>query len=397
MKTEILQKAKENHEKVVGWRRHLHQYPELSFQEHKTAQYVAESIREIGITDVKPMAKTGLVVDLKGRKNGGNKTIALRADMDALPIQEENDVDYASKNKGVMHACGHDVHTSSLLGTLAILNELKDEWSGNIRFIFQPGEEKIPGGASIMIDEGVLKNPEPTGVIGQHVMPFLPAGTVGFRSGLYMASADEIYIRVIGKGGHAAVPERNIDPVMISSQVLVSLQQLVSRSAPPKIPSVLSFGKVMAMGATNVIPNEVNIEGTFRTLDEEWRMKAHDLIKSIATGIAESFGGKCEVEVRKGFPHLKNSPALTGRLKDHAKDLLGSENVKDLDIWMAGEDFAYYSQVTDSCFYRLGTANEPQGITSNVHTPTFNIDESALLTGPALMSWLAICELDSNS
>ncbi len=396
LREKILTRAKEIHSDVVAWRRHIHQNPELSFKEYNTAKYVASSISEMGIRGCSEMATTGLVVDLKGEKQESDKIIALRADMDALPIVEENQVDYASKNHGVMHACGHDVHTSSLLGTLRILNDLKNDWAGTIRFIFQPGEERIPGGASIMIKEGVLKNPEPNSILGQHVMPFLPAGTVGFRSGLYMASADEVYLRVIGKGGHAAVPEKNIDPVMIASQILVSLQQLISRTASPKIPCVLSFGKVNAEGATNVIPNEVKIEGTFRTLDEEWRMQAHEKIKSIAQGIASSFGGSCEVEVRKGFPHLKNSPELTQRSQESAIELLGKEKVKDLDVWMAGEDFAYYSQEIDSCFYRLGTANEDLGITSNVHTPTFNIDESALVTGPALMSWLAIKELDKK-
>lgn len=396
IKEKILREARQNKELTTEWRRHIHQNPELSFEEYETAQYVASALTETGASDIRKMADTGLVIDIKGSGPDTGKTIALRADMDALPIVEENDVPYRSQNEGVMHACGHDVHTSSLMATFKILHDLRSDWGGTIRFIFQPGEERIPGGASLMIKEGVLENPKPKSIIGQHVMPFLPAGTVGFRSGLYMASADEIYIRVIGKGGHAAVPEKNIDPVMIASQILVSLQQVVSRKASPKIPTVLSFGKVIANGATNVIPDEVNIEGTFRTLDEEWREEAHGLIKKVAEGTAASFGGQCEIEVRKGFPHLKNTPELTERLKSQAIELLGEDNVIDLDMWMAGEDFAFYSQVSDSCFYRLGTGNESLGISSNVHTPTFNIDESALVTGPAMMSWLAINELAAS-
>ena len=396
MKDLLIQRSKENHETTVGWRRHLHQNPELSFKEYETVKYVADQVNSIGVDKVEEKAGTGLLVTLEGKKSSEGRTIALRADMVALPIHEANEVPYKSQNEGVMHACGHDVHTSSLLATLKLLKSVENDWSGKIKFIFQPGEERIPGGASIMINEGVLENPKPNSVIGQHVMPFLPVGTVGFRPGLYMASADEIYIRVIGKGGHAAVPERNIDPIMIASQIMVSLQQVVSRKAPPKIPCVLSFGKIVGMGATNIIPDEVNIEGTFRTLDEEWREEAHKLIKQISEGIAHSFGGNIEVEIRKGFPHLKNNPELTERLKSDAIELLGKENVIDLDIWMAGEDFAYYSQSADSCFYRLGTGNESKGITSNVHTPTFDIDENALITGPALMSWLAIKELERN-
>jgi amidohydrolase len=396
MKEKIFAQAKKIHNKTIEWRRHLHKNPELSFQEYKTAQYIADQLKLIGISDFKKMAETGLVINLKGEKENSGKVIALRADIDALPITEENQVEYSSSNKGVMHACGHDVHTSSLLATLSILNDLRNEWAGTIKFIFQPGEEKIPGGASIMIGEGVLKDPIPDSIIAQHVMPFLPAGKVGFRSGLYMASADEIYIRIIGKGGHAAAPDKNVDPIMIASQMLVSLQQVVSRKALPQIPSVLSFGKIIGMGATNVIPNEVNIEGTFRTLDEDWRAKAHELIKEMAEGIAKSFGGKCEIEVRKGYPHLKNHPGLSSRLKEDAVAFLGEENVIDLDIWMAGEDFSYYSQITDACFYRLGTGNESKGIISGVHTPTFDIDESALVLGPALMSWLAVQELSRS-
>jgi amidohydrolase len=292
-----------------------------------------------------------------------------------------------------MHACGHDVHTSSLLGTATILMELREEFAGTVKLIFQPAEEKLPGGANLMIKEGVLENPKPQAVIGQHVMPLIETGKVGFRSGKYMASTDELYVTIRGKGGHAAQPSHNIDPVLITSHIIVALQQIVSRSADPKMPTVLSFGKVIANGATNVIPNEVKLEGTFRTMNEEWRAEAHRRMKKIAEGIAESMGGTCEFTIVKGYPFLVNEEKLTANLRGFAEDYLGKENVVDLDIWMAAEDFAYFSQVADSCFYRLGTRNEARGIVSSVHTPTFDIDENALMLSTGLMTYLALKRL----
>ncbi|MBP9187119.1 MAG: amidohydrolase, partial [Bacteroidia bacterium] len=290
----------------------------------------------------------------------------------------------------------HDVHTSCLLGAAYILNELKNEFEGTIKLVFQPGEEKLPGGASIMIKEGVLQNPIVNTMIGQHVMPLLPAGTVGFRSGLYMASTDEIYVTVTGKGGHGAMPHFNIDPVLISAHIIIALQQLVSRMANPAIPCVLSFGKVIANGATNVIPNEVKMEGTFRTMDENWRKEAHAKMKKLAEGIAESMGGTCDFDIHKGYPFLQNNPTVTEQAKQAAIQYLGNDKVVDLDIWMAAEDFAFYSQQVPATFYRLGVRNEAKNITSSVHTPTFNIDEDALEVGAGLMAWLAINELKNN-
>lgn len=384
--------AREIAPETVADRRHLHSNPELSFEEYNTAKYVAERLKSLNIETSEGVAGTGLVALIKG-KNPERKTIALRADMDALPIRETNDVPYKSKNEGVMHACGHDVHTSSLLGTAKILNQLKNQFEGTVKLIFQPGEEKIPGGASLMIKEGVLKNPAPANILGQHVMPSIPAGKVGFRPGMYMASADEIYVTVKGKGGHAAMPDKNIDPILIASHIIIALQQIISRHCDPKIPSVLSFGRFIAEGATNVIPSEVKLEGTFRTLNETWRKEAHIKMKKMAESIAEGMGGSCEFTILNGYPYLKNDPALTGRMKEYAISYLGAENVLDLDLWMAAEDFAYYTQQTDACFYRLGVRNEAKGITSGVHTSTFDIDESALETGSGLMAWLAICEL----
>ena len=391
IKEQIQQLSKDIHSGVIANRRHLHANPELSFHEKNTSAFIAEKLDELGLQYVR-MAGNGLVALIQGDKPS-DKVVALRADMDALPIIEENEVDYRSKNHGVMHACGHDAHTSSLLGTAKILIDLKSRFGGIVKLIFQPAEEKLPGGASLMIKEGVLENPRPDAVLGQHVMPLIDAGKVGFRAGKYMASTDELYVFVRGKGGHGAQPQQNIDPVIITAHILTALQQVVSRFADPKSPSVLSFGKVIANGATNVIPNEVYLEGTFRTMDENWRSDAHIKIKKMAEGIAESMGGSCEFNIVRGYPFLINEEKLTAITRSHAEDYLGKENVLDLDIWMAAEDFAYYSQVADACFYRLGTRNESRGITSSVHTPTFDVEESALAMSTGLMAYLAVKQL----
>lgn len=381
---------------IIAHRRHLHANPELSFQEFETSSYVKRELEAIGITSIEMKADTGIVALIEG-KNPVSKTIALRGDMDALPIEEQNEVSYKSTKSGIMHACGHDVHTSSLLGTARILFELREHFEGTVKLLFQPGEELIPGGASLMIKDGALKNPTPSGIIGQHVMPLIPVGQVGFRKGMYMASADELYITVKGKGGHGAIPESLIDPVLIASHLIVALQQVISRNGSPKIPSVLSFGRVEALGATNIIPNEVKIQGTFRTMDEVWRAKAHHHMTTIAKGLVEGMGGTVDFEVRKGYPFLKNAEALTSRAEEAAIEYLGAENVLPLDIWMAAEDFSYYTQEIDGCFYRLGTRNESKGIVSGVHTPTFDIDEDALEIGAGLMAWIAINELTYTS
>lgn len=379
-------------QEVVALRRYLHAHPELSYQEFNTAKYIAQKLKEFGLHPQEGIAQTGVVVLIEG-KNPSKKTIALRADIDALPITEANEIEYKSKNNGVMHACGHDVHTASLLGTAKILNETKSQWEGTVKLIFQPGEEKNPGGASIMIKEGVLQNPAPTSIIGQHVFPLLPVGKIGFREGKYMASSDEIYLKVIGKGGHGAAPELTIDPVVIASHIIIALQQVISRNASPKQPTVLTFGKITAMGATNIIPNEVNIAGTFRALDETWRADGLKKIKKMAESIAEGMGGKCEVDIHHGYPCLENNPELTKAIRAAAMHYVGAENVVDIEQTLGSEDFSYYSQVIPASFYRLGTRNEAKGITSYVHTPTFNIDEDALKIGPGLMAWMAVQQL----
>jgi amidohydrolase len=392
IKERIQQLSQDIFNDVVATRRHLHSHPELSFEETKTSAFIAGRLDELGLK-YERMADNGLVALIKGEKSSDNKVVALRADMDALPITEANDVPYKSQNVGVMHACGHDAHTSSLLGTAKILTDLRSEFAGTVKLIFQPAEEKLPGGASLMIKAGVLENPKPQAVLGQHVMPLIDAGKVGFRAGKYMASTDEIYVTVRGKGGHGAQPQQNIDPVIITAHMLTALQQVVSRFADPKSPSVLSFGKVIANGATNVIPNEVYLEGTFRTMDEKWRADAHIKMKKMAEGLVESMGGTVDFNIMKGYPFLINEEKLTKATRGHAEDYLGKENVVDLDIWMAAEDFAYYSHVADSCFYRLGTRNESKGIISSVHTPTFDVDEDAFKISSGLMAYLAVKQL----
>lgn len=391
LKEKIQRLAGELHSSVITNRRHLHAHPELSFMEYKTSAFVKEKLDQMGIA-WSPMAGTGVVAMIEGAKSS-DKLIALRADMDALPIAEKNDIDYASENSGVMHACGHDAHTSSLLGTASILQSIRDEFAGKIKLIFQPGEEKLPGGASMMIKEGVLIRDKPSAVIGQHVSPNIPAGKIGIRKGKFMASMDEIFVTVKGKGGHGAQPHKNIDPVLISAQILVALQQVVSRMANPTEPTVLSFGKVIADGAINVIPDTVYMEGTFRALDEAWRSEAHKKMRTIAEGVAQSFGGTCELTINRGYPYLINEVKLAGDVQGHAEDYLGKDNVIPQEIWMASEDFSMFSQAADCCFYLIGTRNEAKGFTSSLHTPTFNIDEHALQVGPGLMAYIALKQL----
>ena len=391
LRDEIKQAARRIYDDVIENRRHLHAHPELSFLEYETSGFVKQKLDEMGIS-WKPMADTGVVGMIQGEKSS-DRTIALRADIDALPITEANDVSYASQNKGIMHACGHDAHTSSLLGAAQILQSFKGKFGGTVKLIFQPAEEKLPGGASIMIREGVLQNPIPEAIIGQHVMPAIDCGKIGIREGRFMASMDEIFVKVRGKGGHGAQPHQNIDPVLISSHIIVALQQIVSRMADPMLPTVLSFGKVIANGAINVIPDEVYMEGTFRTLDDKWRNEAHVKIKTMAETIAKSMGGSCEFNIVRGYPPLINEEKLTGQVRSFAEDYLEKDNVLELDVWMAAEDFAYYSQAANSCFYLLGVGNKEKGITSSLHTPTFNIDENALVLSTGLMAYIALKRL----
>ncbi len=389
----IKQLSTQYFDEIVAIRRHFHAHPEIAFEEYGTASYIIKKLEEYHIPYTSGIAKTGIVAIVAGN-NPARKIIALRADMDALLLNEVSQEPYKSQNKGVMHACGHDAHMASMLGTARILNDIKNLFSGTVKIIFQPSEEKFPGGASVMIQEGVLENPSPSVIFGQHVLPTMNAGKAGMRAGKYMASTDEIYITIYGKGGHAATPELNIDPILISSHIIIALQQIVSRNALPSIPTVLSFGRIVADGRTNIIPDEVTIEGTFRTFDEAWRECAHKKIVEMSNHIAQSMGATCNIRIDKGYPFLVNDNDVTARAKTYAQEYLGEENVEDLEMRLTAEDFAYYSQKIPACFYRLGVRNESKEICSNLHTNSFNIDESALETGMGLMAWMAYRELN---
>lgn len=390
LKARVLALSAEKLAATVTDRRHLHAHPELSFQEFETQRYIAAQLDAMGI-DHRTIAGTGLIAEIGG---GSGPTVALRADTDALPIQEKNEVDYRSRNQGVMHACGHDVHTASLLGTARILAELRSRIQGTVRLLFQPGEEKLPGGASLMIRDGALRDPVPEAIFGQHVHPPLPAGTLGFRPGIYMASADELYLTVHGRGGHGAMPHNCVDPIVITAQIITALQQLVSRESDPTLPVVLTFGKITSEGgATNVIPNSVSLMGTLRTLDESWRKELHLRLRRTAEGIAKALGGSVTLEIGHGYPFLKNDESLTHWAWEEARRLLGEERAVALPIRMTGEDFAFYSHHLPACFYRLGVGNPAKGISSPVHTDTFDVDEQCLQTGSAFMAWLALRRL----
>ncbi len=380
--------AKQYAPETIAIRRHLHTHPELSYLEFKTTEYVQAQLTQLGIS-FESKAGTGILGIIEG-KNPASRVIALRADMDALPILEENEVPYKSINNGVMHACGHDVHTSVLLGAAKILQALKEEWEGTVKLIFQPGEERNPGGASYMIKEGVLQNPAPQGIVGLHVHPGLNIGKLSFRKGRVMASADEIYITIKSKGGHAAAPHLTSDTILIASQLIVSLQQIISRNKNPLSPSVLSICSIQGGNATNVIPSEVKLMGTFRAMDEEWRYKAHDLIRKLAIGLVESMGAEIDLHIDIGYPTVDNDPALTEAAWKLADAFMGQSQVEETEIRMGAEDFGYYTQVIPGCFYRLGVRNEAKGIIHQVHTPKFDIDENAIEIGMGMMAFLGV-------
>jgi len=360
-------------------REHIHAHPELSFQEYETAKFVSEKLSSWNIDHKTGIAGTGIVAMIYG-KDPTSKVLALRGDMDALPILEKNDTPYKSMKEGVMHACGHDVHTTCLLGAARILQETRDQWSGTIKCIFQPGEEKHPGGASLLIKEGVLENPKPQAIFGLHVYPHLPYGKVGFREGQYMASADEIFITVKGKGGHAALPHQTVDPIIIAANLLVSLQQIISRNCDPLQPSVLSFGKIQGGNVGNVIPDEVKLEGTLRCMDEGWRAKAHELIISHTKGLCQALGGDADIEIPKGYPSLFNDPSTTRRARSIAEEALGKDQIVDLNLRMAAEDFSFYTHQVAGCFFRIGTSHEGQ-FAIPVHNAHFDIYQQAIGIG----------------
>ncbi|MEQ1552808.1 MAG: M20 family metallopeptidase [Ferruginibacter sp.] len=388
----MLQKIKllssEYKNECIEIRRTIHANPELSYVEFETSKFIQLKLSEWGIP-FEIMATTGVVGLIKG-KNADERIVALRADIDALPINEENDVEYKSKNDGVMHACGHDVHTTCLLGAAKILNETKDEWTGTVKLIFQPGEEKNPGGASYLIKEGVLENPAPQKIFALHVHNILQVGKFSFRGGMVMASADEIYITIKAKGGHAAAPHLTADTILIASQLVVSLQQIVSRNNSPFNPTVLTITSIQGGNATNIIPSEVKLMGTFRAMNEEWRYKAHDLIKTQTKLLVQALGGEADITIDIGYPCVRNDEALSTSAKILAEEYAGIENVSETELRMGAEDFAYYSQKIPACFYRLGIGNVAKNITIGVHTPTFNIDEDAIEHGVGMMAWLGM-------
>lgn len=389
MKVLIQQKTSEILEEAIAIREHLHANPELSFQEFKTSEFVKEKLTAFGIPYIS-MADTGVVGSIEADPNFS--WIALRADLDALPIQEKNEVSYRSNKEGIMHACGHDVHTTMLLGAAKILNSIKDQLKVNIKLIFQPGEEKLPGGASLMIKDGVLEQPRVDKIFALHVFPELEAGKVGLKSGMYMASCDEIYITVNGKGGHGAMPEQNIDPIAISAQLITALQQVVSRKCPPQIPSVLSFGRIEGLGATNVIPDKVELQGTFRTMNEEWRATAHTEITKITNELCQSFGAHADVKILVGYPYLENDPQLTENSRKLLGEHFGEDNVVDLPLRMTGEDFAFYSQKIPATFIRIGVRNESKGIVYPVHNAKFDIDNKSIAVGIETLVHLCLSE-----
>ena len=388
MLDKIKQLANKYAAEFIEVRHQLHANPELSFEEYNTSKFIQEKLTSWNIPfEIK--ATTGVIGLIKG-KNPDSRIVALRADMDALPIVEENDVPYKSKNHGVMHACGHDVHTTCLLGAAKILNETKDDWEGTVKLIFQPGEEKNPGGASLLIKEGVLENPAPQKIYALHVHPGMEAGTFSFRGGMVMASADEIYITIKCKGGHAAAPQFTADSVLIASHLVVSLQQIISRNNNPFNPSVLSITAINGGNTTNVIPSEVKLMGTFRAMNEEWRFKAHELIINQTKALVTSMGAEADIKVDVGYPFVFNNEKLTEEARAIAEKYAGKENVFETELRMGAEDFAFYSHLIPGCFFRLGAGNKSKGISSNVHTSIFNVDESAIENGIGMMAWIAV-------
>ena len=380
--------AKKHSTKFISIRHHLHANPELSYQEYETSKFIQEKLAAWGVP-FEVMATTGVVGLIKG-KNPDKRVVALRADMDALPITETNEVPYKSLKEGVMHACGHDVQTTWLLGAAKILNDIKEEWEGTVKLIFQPGEEKNPGGASLLIKEGVLENPAPQKIFALHVHPGMEVGQFSFRGGMVMASADEIYITIKCKGGHAAAPQFTADSILIASHLIICLQQIISRNNDPFNPSVLSITAINGGNTTNVIPSEVKLMGTFRAMNEQWRFKAHELIIQQTNTLVRSLGGEVDVKIDVGYPFVFNDIQLSEEAKLLALKYAGTENVFETELRMGAEDFAYYSHKIPGCFFRLGAGNKEKNITSNVHTPTFNIDEGAIEHGIGMMAWMAI-------
>lgn len=396
LKNKIKELSNDLFDTIIAYRRHIHKNPELSYNEYKTSKFICSVLDKNKIKYKQGFVKTGIVAKIQSTKNYNKKIIAIRADIDALPITENNTHNFVSQNKGVMHACGHDVHTANLLGVGIILNTLRDKFEGTVYLIFQPAEEKLPGGAKLMLEENIFGTNKPDAILALHVQPTLKAGSVGFKAGEYMASTDEIYLTVKGKGGHAAMPHQINDTILATSNIIVNLQSIVSRFVPASIPTVISFGKIIANGATNIIPDEVKVEGTMRTMSEIWRKKIHKEINNIAKNVAKSHNTTCDVKIIKGYPVLKNNIELTKKCKKLSQEYLGKKQVKDLDIRMTAEDFAYFSQKYPSVLFRLGTSNNNKNTQNPLHSSNFNIDEKALKTSVGLISWLSVSILNDK-
>ena len=391
LKEVITTKVSAIYEKIKDYREHLHQNPELSYKEFNTMEYVAAKLKEIGIPYEKGVAGTGIIGIIRSSKHSENQAcIGLRADLDALPIQEQNTASYKSKVDGVMHACGHDVHTSILLGAAEILFELREDLEHPTKLIFQPGEEKNPGGASLLIEAGVLENPKVKEMYALHVFPEIEVGKLGMRSGLYMASSDELHLEIIGVGGHGAMPEKCINPILIGSEFIIEAQNIIHKSCPKEVPCVISFGHFDALGATNVIPERAEIKGTFRTMNEEWRGKAAILLMDLANNLENKYKGNVNLIVSKGYPFLKNDEELTEKLKAKFESFFGPKNIEGLALRMTSEDFSFYSQTIPVCFFRLGVGNKEKGIIYSVHHPKFDIDSACLKTGMLAMIQAAL-------
>ena len=387
LKDKIQQLSMQYFDDTIALRRNFHQYPELSGEEFGTATFIVNTLKNYGIESETYLNNTAVVALIEGNEPHSG-VIALRADMDALPVEENNNLPFRSQHAGIMHACGHDVHIASLLTTARILQELKTEWNGSVKLIFQPSEEKFPGGAIQLIEAGVLNNPKVDKMLGMHVSPEIETGKIGMKSGSYMASTDEIYITVIGKGGHAAIPDMFVNPLLIASKILIKLESFCQDYAPKDTKSVLTFGRIVGNGKTNIVPDKVFLEGTLRTFDEQFRAKAHSLILEIASDLATKMGGRAEVLIDGGYPTLINDEQLTEKTFSIAQDLLEKNNVLSLDCRMTAEDFAYYSRRVPSVFYRLGTGGD--GYNANLHSPDFLANEDAMQLSPAVMAYLAV-------
>ena len=393
--TEIDTFASTVYARMCKYREHLHMYPELSYREHKTSAFVKTILDEIGISSFKSIGGTGVIATIYGDGHKKNANcIAFRADLDALPIQEENEVSYKSKTDGIMHACGHDVHTAILLGLAEVLFRFKNKLKQPVKLIFQPGEEVNPGGANLIIDEGGLSNPEVSKMFALHVFPDLEFGKVGFREGLYMASSDELHLEIFGKGGHGALTGQTINPMFMGAEFILAAQNYINSNSPVGIPSVINFGLFEALGSTNVVPESAKIKGTFRTMNENWREIAKSGIKDVAKSIELKYGGKINLRISPGYPFLKNDAELTKKVRKLACDILDESNVYNLELRMTAEDFAFYSHIVPVCFFRLGVGNKSKGIINNVHHSRFDVDHNAMKTGLKLFYSIAF-SLDS--